>query len=251
MIVWREKLVAFAIHFAVTLAVGLMAAALIFFVWFPDPFQDMVGGSKLFMLVVGCDLALGPLISLVIYNSRKSRRELYLDYSLVGIVQLGALIFGMFIAFNARPIYVVFVKDRLEVITANEIEDEDLKAATLPEFRTRPLWGPKLVATYVKPEDNEDALFQGLAGKDISLRPKFFVPYDAQLEQISAKLQPLAKLKQRHPTAEQLIADRVGSDAKSVESAAWLPVKHKRGFWTALFTGHDVRPTDYLPLDPY
>src|SRR5690349_17074460 len=88
MIVWREKFIAFAIHFAVTLAVGLVAAALIFFVWFPDPFQDMVGGSKLFMLVVGCDLALGPLISLVIYDSRKSRRQLYIDYSIVGLVQL-------------------------------------------------------------------------------------------------------------------------------------------------------------------
>jgi hypothetical protein len=76
MIVWREKLVATAIHFGATLVLGAIAAALIFLVWYPAPFQKMVGGTELFMLVVGCDLALGPLMSLVIYNSRKSRREL-------------------------------------------------------------------------------------------------------------------------------------------------------------------------------
>ena len=87
MIVWREKFLATAIHFLVTLALAACAAALIFLVWFPDPMQTMIGGTELFMLVVGCDLALGPLISLVIYNSRKSRRELVIDYTIVGAVQ--------------------------------------------------------------------------------------------------------------------------------------------------------------------
>ena len=50
----------------------------------------MIGGTELFLLVVGCDLALGPLISLVIYNSRKSRRKLVIDYTIVGVVQLAA-----------------------------------------------------------------------------------------------------------------------------------------------------------------
>jgi hypothetical protein len=66
MIVWREKLIAMAIHFGVTAVFAASAAALIFFVWFPPPFHTMIGGTELFLLVVGCDLALGPLLSLVI-----------------------------------------------------------------------------------------------------------------------------------------------------------------------------------------
>src|SRR6478752_3738758 len=93
MIRWREKFIAFGIHFLVTLAAAACAAALIFLVWFPAPFQEMVGGTKLFFLVISCDLALGPLISLVIYNSKKSKRELIIDYSLVAAVQLAALIY--------------------------------------------------------------------------------------------------------------------------------------------------------------
>ena len=43
MINWREKFLAFGIHFLATLLLGACAAALIFLVWFPDPFETMVG----------------------------------------------------------------------------------------------------------------------------------------------------------------------------------------------------------------
>ena len=69
----------------VTLLLGAIAAALIFIVWFPDPFQTMVGGTKLFELVVVCDLVLGPLISLVIYDSSKARWKIVMDYCIVGV----------------------------------------------------------------------------------------------------------------------------------------------------------------------
>src|SRR6185295_6093639 len=63
MIVWREKVKAFAIHFLVTLTLSAAAATLVFLIWFPDPFADMLGGTKLFGVLVACDLGLGPLTS--------------------------------------------------------------------------------------------------------------------------------------------------------------------------------------------
>ena len=44
MIIWREKFLATAIHFLVTLTLAICAAALIFLVWFPDPFQKLPNG---------------------------------------------------------------------------------------------------------------------------------------------------------------------------------------------------------------
>jgi hypothetical protein len=104
MIVWREKFIATAIHFLVTLALAVCAAALIFLVWFPSPFATMIGGTELFLLVVGCDLALGPLISLINYNSRKSRPKLNFDYTVVGVVQISALVYGIIVLDGARPV---------------------------------------------------------------------------------------------------------------------------------------------------
>lgn len=250
MIVWREKFVAFAIHFLVTALLAACAAALIFFIWFPDPFQTMMGGTELFGLIVGCDLALGPLVSLVIYNSRKPRKELILDYTIVGIVQLAALTYGVYVMSNARPVYVAHVKDRLEVVTPADIEPEELEAAD-GEYRSLPKWGPVLVATRVPPEEANEALFTALEGKDVSLRPRYYVHYASDLEQIVGNAKPIEELKQRHPAAVPLITEALEGLNVPEGRLAYMPVKLRRAFWTALIDTDTGYPVSYIELDPY
>jgi hypothetical protein len=251
MIRWREKFVAFGIHFIVTLAVAACAAALIFLVWFPSPFQEMVGGTKLFLLVIGCDLALGPLISLVIYNSQKSKRELVLDYSLVAAVQLTALVYGVYVVSSARPVYVAFVKDRYEVITPVEIEKADLEDARRPEYKTLPKFGPQLVGTQVNERDHDDALFAGLAGRDISVRPRFYVPFAAVAQDARQRAQPLDVLEKKKPEAREEIERVQRSSGKDATQLGWMPVKHRTGFWTAIIDRATGLPLTYINLDPY
>jgi hypothetical protein len=251
MIVWREKFLATAIHFLVTLTLAACAAALIFLVWFPDPFQTMIGGTELFMLVVGCDLALGPLISLVIYNSRKSRRELVTDYSIVGTVQIAALVYGVFILAGTRPVYVAFSHDRLEVVCAREISDAELAAAKDPGYRTLPLTGPRLVSIEVPEADQNDALFQSLAGNEEHMRPRFYVPYESQLAQIRGHAKPIAELEKKHPQARPLLDAASRNLAIPAARVRWLPVHHRKGFATALIDNDNGKPVAYVEFDPY
>ena len=251
MIVWREKFVATAIHFLVTLGLAACAAALIFLVWFPDPFQTMIGGTELFMLVVGCDLALGPLISLVIYNSRKSRRELVTDYAVVGTVQVAALIYGVFILAGTRPVYVAFSVDRLEVVTARDITDKELAAARDPAYATLPYTGPRFVGIEVPPADHNDALDQSLSGNEEHMRPKFFVPYARLLPNIREGAKTLAELEKRLPASKPLLDAALQDIHIPAERIRWLPVHHRQGFWTALIDIDDGKPVAYVNLDPY
>ena len=55
--------------------------------------------------------------------------------------QLAALVYGMSIVYLARPAFIVFVKDRFEVITAIELSAENLAEAKYPEFRGIPVTG--------------------------------------------------------------------------------------------------------------
>ena len=251
MILWREKFRAFGIHFGATLIVALLAAALIFLVWYPAPFGTMVGGLKLFMLITGCDLALGPLISLIIYNSRKSRLALLFDYTVIFAVQVAALVYGVYSVSQARPAYVAFVKDRLEVIAAGEIAEKDLLEAKGSKYASPSIRGPVLVATFVKPEDRNDALWASVEGRDVGVRPKFFVDYGSQLEPIKKKLKPLSVLRRRSQEFEQIIAESLRELHRPAEDFGWLPVKHTRGFWTALVDQQTGYPVKYLPIDPY
>lgn len=209
MIVWREKFVATGIHFLATLTLAACAAALIFLVWYPDPFQTMIGGTELFVLVVGCDLALGPLLSLVVYDSRKTRRALVTDYSVIGVVQVAALIYGVYVLAGARPVYVAFSTDRLEVVSAFEINDKELAAARDPAYASRPLAGPRLISIVVPEAERNDALFESVAGNEAHMRPRFYAPYESRLEQIRTRAKGIDVLTDKFPTRKELIEEAV------------------------------------------
>ena len=251
MSLWREKLLAFSIHFVVTLLVALIAAGIIFFLWYRPPFGALMGGTQLFLLVSGCDLALGPLISLVIYNSRKSRRELFTDYTIIGLVQLAALVYGMYVVAVARPAYLVFSKDRIEVVTAHAIEDKDLAEARLERYRRRPWLGPEFVAVVVPPQDEDDAMMLGIAGKGVSARPKFYVPYESQISLLKVQLGPVGALAQRFPNAAAEIDAALREQGIAPEEAGWLPLQYRHTFWTALVDTRTGYPFHYLPIDPF
>jgi hypothetical protein len=251
-IAWREKARAFAIHFLVTLVFTASAAALVFLIWFPDPFQEMLGGTRLFKILVMCDLGLGPLTSFIIYNSKKSRRELLFDYTVVGTVQLAAFIYGLYAVANIRPVYIAFVVDRLEVISAGEIDDADLAQGAEP-YRKRPTWRPQLVGIKEPqdPKEREKVLFSALDGKDYGVLPTYYVPYEQNLPQIRQRSLPISELEKRHPEAKPLVSNAVAQLQTPAEKLVWLPVKHRRGFWTALLDPETRRPVGWLPLDPY
>jgi hypothetical protein len=246
MTLWREKTAAFAVHFLITLALSALAAALVFLVWFPHPYQEMLGGTRLFEIMVMCDLGLGPLTSFIIYNSKKSRRALLFDYTVVGIVQLAAFIYGVHAVANTRPAYVVLVGDRIEVISAGEIDDADL-AQGAEGYRTRPLWGPRLVSIQepADPKERDELLFSALAGKDYGVLPAYYVAYEEGLPELRRRSLPVSELVKRHPEARPLVAD---ADAQKL---VWLPVRHSKGFWTVLLDPASGRPVRWLPIDPY
>jgi hypothetical protein len=250
MIVWREKLVAFGLHFLVTLALAGAAAALIFLVWFPDPFGEMLGGAKLFVLVVGCDLALGPLMSLVIYNRRKARKLLVMDYTIVGIIQLAAIGYGIYIMSSSRPVYVVFTKDSLTVVAPSDYDKKDLQVAP-PQYRSLPLWGPQLMGARSPTDSKEksELLFAGFAGRDIQVQPRYYVPYDSQHEEIRKASLELASLEKGHPDWSTLIDAAAAKAHVPRERLRWLPVNYGRGFWSALIDTENSHPVAYLPID--
>jgi hypothetical protein len=251
MIAWREKFFATGVHFGVTLVLATMAAALIFLVWYPDPFDHMIGGTELFVLIVGSDLVLGPLLSLVLYNSRKTRRALLVDYTLVAILQVGALAYGISIMADARPVYIALSRDRFEIVLAGDLKAKELAAARDPQFAKVPWTGPKYVAVVISNADYQDALFEALAGNEEHMRPKFYQPYESQLDVLRKNAKPLPVLEARKPRAKALIDAALDGKSQPAGEYKWLPVRHFRGFWTAIVDDADGKVVAWVDLDPY
>jgi len=249
---WRERFIAAAIHLLVTLLVAGVAAAIIFLVWFPGALAEMVGGTKLFLLITWVDVTLGPLISLVIYSSAKPRRELIKDYTIVGLVQLAALGYGVFTLSVSRPVYVTFVQDRLEVVSAIEFEEADLAAAVDPQYRTLSWTGPRLAAVQIPTDVKErnEIVAAGVAGKDVQLMPKYYHAYDTARDKILTLAQPLSTLSEKKSVDQGLVAKVVAATGKPSDQLRWLLVHHRFGFAIALIDPQTALPLDYVVMDP-
>ena len=228
-----------------------IAAALVFLVWFPDPLQTMIGGTELFLLIVGCDVVLGPLLSLVVYNSRKTRLALMVDYSVIGALQVSALFYGVFVLAGTRPVYVAFSLDRYEIVSAREISERELAAAREPRYRSLPWTGPRLVAVVIPQAEQQEALFDALDGLEEHQRPKFYVSQESVLAQIRKRAKPLAALTSKHPASAPLVAEAVSALDLPRDRLAWVPAHHGEEFWTAIVDTADGKPVAWVDFDPY
>ena len=159
----------------------------------------MIGGTGFLLSAAG--LALGPLLSLVIFDSRKSRRHLVYDYLVIGVVQIAALVYGVMVVAGARPAYIAFSTDRFEVVAADELRKEERAVASSPEYRDLPWTGPRLVSVQVPPAERSDAMFQALEGNEEHQRPRYYVPLESQLALIQKRAGTLETLTSTNPRA--------------------------------------------------
>jgi hypothetical protein len=171
------------LHFLASASVILLLFCMVRLVWYPGPLFTAANGINLISLIAVIDVVLGPLIMLIIFNSKK--KGMKFDITVVLVLQLGFLAYGAWSIFQARPVYVAFAKSRFHVVTANEVEDISLKKAA-PAFKHLPLFGPIIVGTK-EPTDKkelEDLLFGGLGGMGIESLPQYYVPYSQAIPDV-------------------------------------------------------------------
>ena len=138
---WCDKARAAGIHLCISLCLAALAAALVFGLWYPYPYREISGGRELFWLIISVDVVMGPLLTLVVYNRAKSRREKLLDFSVIGALQLAALCYGLWTVAQARPVHLVFAYSRFEVVHKVDIDPESL-GKTPAGIDALPLSGP-------------------------------------------------------------------------------------------------------------
>ena len=102
---------------------------MVFGLWYPAPYRQMLQVDHIYLLVLAVDVVCGPLLTLILASPKKSRRERWLDFSLIGVIQLAALAYGMHSVWVAPPVALVFETDRLVVVTANEVNTDALPKA--------------------------------------------------------------------------------------------------------------------------
>lgn len=223
----RSVVSAGLIHLIISAVIALVIGLSVLELWYPYPYRELAGGWDLFFLVLAVDVICGPLLTIVIYNPTKPRKELAWDLTLVVLIQGVALGYGIWSIWVARPLFLVQEVDRFKVIAA-----PDLEPVAIPELARalQPSWwrGPIVVAIR-EPKDAKErsaVTFESVqGGRDYAERPDFYLPYEGDAARKSLlRARPLAEFIQKQPSQALLVAKFVTGKSIEVNNLVYLPI---------------------------
>jgi hypothetical protein len=216
------------LHVCISAVIGAAALALMFGVWYPPPYFAAAGADELTLLLVGVDMAIGPLLTLIVFKPGK--KGLRFDMTVIATLQITALIYGMMAVASSRPVFLVAALDRFELVGANEITDSDLAAGSEPQFRERSWTGPRLAYIEIPTDPDEYSRVQELAlvGIDMQNVPRYFKPYAGHSARMLERAQSLDVLFTKNAAARTIVEPWLSKHGRKADDAVWVPLIAKR-----------------------
>jgi hypothetical protein len=189
-------------------------------------------------------------LTLVVFRSGK--RGLKFDLAVIAVLQMAALLYGLNVISAARPAFLVFTVDRLVAVSANQLDDADLKLAPAG-FDRAPWSGPRMAFAHM-PEDRDTAeaiMFTALRGKDLEKYPQHYQDYSANAAAVVARAKPLALLAARDAAASAKVQRLVARSGVAESELGWLPLVARSKDIVAVVRRTDAAIVGYLDLDPW
>lgn len=210
----------FLVHIITSVIIAFLLTLLVFFIWYPSPFATAVGVTHIFLMLLVIDVILGPLLGLLVY--KEGKKTLKFDLSVIILIQISALCYGVFSIEQGRPAWLVYNVDRFELVRKNELINTNIQQAR-PQFQQPSWFKPQYVATeFAKDiqQRNDEMFAEVLGGISIAQRPERYVELTQAKTQIQQRALPLVELQQYNPKTdvEKTLAEYPKADA-------WLPLK--------------------------
>ncbi len=161
--------------------------------WYLDDVLSVIG------VMAGVDLALGPMLTFVVGNPLKSRRDLARDVGLIVLVQIVALVYGSMALWSGRPLYYTFSADRLELVRASDLEPAEIALGLTRNPELAPRWYKPLRWVWARfPEDpkiaNDILSSAVMGGSDVIDMPQYFRRWEEGLPELRKQLKGVDKL---------------------------------------------------------
>lgn len=247
----KIRFTAFLTHLAISGMVAALAIYIVFFVWYPAPLHTAVGVTQIFMMLLAIDITIGPVITLIIYKPNKP--SLKFDLTVIALLQLTALCYGMNTVFAGRPAFVVFNVDRFDVSRAYEIDPASAaKAEKSGNESAKISWlQPKWVAAVGSkdPKRHQDILFSSvMGGSDWPQLPELFVPLANLKKQMLERAKPLAELRKLHGKDTGILEELANWKDQEVK---WLPLRAPAKDGVVLVDAHTATVIQILDIKPW
>lgn len=233
----KGKLRAFAIHIGITLPIYIALVLVIKFIWYPDFYFKLLDVLPILAMLFGIDVILGPLLTFIIY--KKNKPSLKFDISVIALVQLAAFVFGISVMYKERPLFLVYAVDSFIIVTASDINTEELKPELLLG-KSPKIINAKLPESAQERSDLTMSFF--FKGIDIEYRPKLYRPINTAKEALHKAKIPLHNLPN-----QKVIQER----NPSAQLAAYPLTSMKDNDHLAIFDLDKYQIIEVLDIDPW
>ena len=191
------------------------------------------------------DVIIGPVLGLLVYKDGK--KTLKFDLTVIILIQLSALCYGVYTIAQGRPVWIVYSVDRFELVKNNEIIDENLQKAW-PEYQYPSWLGPQFIAMQLSLDREQrskemfDEVFSGVSLAQHPERYGKLSTVKAQIQQRAKKLDLLDQYNDRLVIKQTL--------EKYPQATAFVPLKANTIDMTVLINkekGEVVKIVDLRP----
>lgn len=176
----KIRLKAFAIHFLISAVVVGIALALTYGLWYKPPFSYVENVTTIILMLVMVDLVVGPLLTLVVYNPAK--KSLKMDLAIIALVQVAALLYGMSVVYDSRPVYAVYAGGRFSTAAASEFEALELQKTPKDNvYLDFPKTGTQWIGASLdglSAQEREDAIMADTFGGGPRIMPRLYLPFE-------------------------------------------------------------------------
>lgn len=241
-----KRLIFFLSHLSISILLALIIIAWVFLIWYPQPLAQAVGVTHIFLMMVAIDVVLGPILGFFVY--KEGKKTLKFDLSVIILIQLSALGYGLYSIAQGRPVWLVYNVDRFELVRNNEIIDTNIQKVQA-QFRNPSWFKPKFAAVQIakNSEERSKNMFEELlGGVSLAQRPERYVGLVQVKPQIQKRAQNLNDL-EKYNSKQQ-----VKTVLKEYPSAdAWVPLKANAIDMVVLMNKNSAQVVKIVDLRPW
>ena len=249
----KSRFNAFLIHLVLSAIVALIAIFVVFFIWYPAPLPHAFGVSHIFFLLLAVDVVMGPIMTFIVYQPKK--KSLTFDLSVIALLQIAALGYGLNTIFQGRPAFVVFNQSRFEAVRTIDINAESQeKALVSGNALAHASWlGPQWVAARQSLDLNRanEIMFSSVSGgADWPQLPELYVPLIEKKARMLKKAKSLQALKVLYKGTGFEIKNKL-KNYDDNNQVKWLPLHGLTKNMIVLIDANSAEVVNVIDINPY
>lgn len=210
-------------HFCISFVVFIFLAYLVLFVWYPDFFYTIDGGWEGMRIIIGVDLVLGPVLTLIVFKAGKP--GLKFDLTCVAVFQSVCLAAGVYVVYSERPLFFIYYDQHFYSASADTYTRYNQATPDPLQFDVTT---PAMVISKVPDNPIEEADFRSILYKDdlpVWAYSRSYQPFDDHIDAVLQDGFPLDELRERD--TEGRLDEWLAEYGGSADDYAFYPI-HSR-----------------------